>query len=223
MGKDRLAVLLHIVGDPRPAPGDLEVAPVFRRHRLRLDLGRLPHPKPVDADTLAARRRLAIRLAHVPDGLDSLRQRYGRGRLCGRLRLNPGRRPKTRDHSDAQTEYGCRFHHEPILSTEPLFFLYRTRMLKTLTERQLPACHSREGGNPDLSMKRWLHYSTRRRRDRPAEIVWPVGGPRSHAAIDPHAKTRRRQGILRNSLLPGGFGGIMGREIPVLNTGRCAK
>ena len=31
MGVDRLAVLLHVVGDPRPAPGDLEVAPVRRR------------------------------------------------------------------------------------------------------------------------------------------------------------------------------------------------
>ena len=72
MGVDRLAVLLHVVGDPRPGAGDLEVAPPVGGHRVRVVLGRLPAPQAVEADPLARRRRLAVRLVQVPDRLDSV-------------------------------------------------------------------------------------------------------------------------------------------------------
>jgi len=75
----RLAVLLHVVGDPRPAPGHLEVPPAADGHAVAPRVGRLPTPQSVDADALARRRRLAMGFGEVPHRLDAPRQ--GRGRL----------------------------------------------------------------------------------------------------------------------------------------------
>src|ERR1035441_4469448 len=77
MGEHRLAILLHVIGDARPAARDFEPAPLPRWHLFRPRLGRLPLPKAVEADALAGGRGLAIRLAHVPDGTHARRQGHG--------------------------------------------------------------------------------------------------------------------------------------------------
>lgn len=74
IGEHRLAVLLHVIGDARPATRDLEPAPLPGGHLSRPSLGRLLLPQAVQADALAGRRGLAIRLAHVPNGLQAWRQ-----------------------------------------------------------------------------------------------------------------------------------------------------
>ena len=51
-----LAVFLHIIGDSRPAPRDLEVAPPVGGHGVRLLIGWLPVPKTIDAYPLASER-----------------------------------------------------------------------------------------------------------------------------------------------------------------------
>jgi hypothetical protein len=53
MGVDCLAVFLHIIGDSRPAPRDLEVTPVLDGYNVRILLGRLPAPQTIDAYPLA--------------------------------------------------------------------------------------------------------------------------------------------------------------------------
>ncbi len=53
---DCLAVLLHIIGDSRPTPRDLEVSPLLGGHDGRVFVGRLPAPQTVDAYLLASRR-----------------------------------------------------------------------------------------------------------------------------------------------------------------------
>ncbi len=59
-----------------PGARHLEVAPARagRRDRLIVAGGRLELPQSVDADALARRRRLAIRLGDVPDGHHAFRQ-----------------------------------------------------------------------------------------------------------------------------------------------------
>src|SRR5437867_12472170 len=68
----RLKILLHVIGNARPAPGNLEVAPILRRHLvIRSSSSRLPTPQPVDANSFPRWRRFTVGLAKVPDGLDA--------------------------------------------------------------------------------------------------------------------------------------------------------
>ena len=63
VGENRLAILLHVVADPRPATRDQKIAPVAGRHLGCLLTGRLPAPKAVDADSLAGLGGLVLCLA----------------------------------------------------------------------------------------------------------------------------------------------------------------
>ena len=94
MGVDRLAIVLHVVVDSRPAARHFEIAPAAGRHRIGL-LGRLPPPQAVDANPLAGGRRLAVRLLQVPDGPDAVGQR---GVVRGRSRAG-----RTHRQTNSQT------------------------------------------------------------------------------------------------------------------------
>ena len=71
MGIDRLAVLLHVVGDSRPAAGNLEIAPLVGGHHVRDFPGRLPAPQAIQANSLAGRGLLPVGLVQIPNSLDS--------------------------------------------------------------------------------------------------------------------------------------------------------
>src|SRR5690242_13233315 len=78
--KDGLRILLEIIGNARPAPRHLEIAPRFGGNRLGICVGRLPLPQTIDANSLARGRRLAECLVQIPDCF------YIGGQLRRRLR-----------------------------------------------------------------------------------------------------------------------------------------
>jgi hypothetical protein len=104
MGVNRLAVLLHVIGDPRPTARDFEVSPAADRHGIRGDTGRLPSPQAVQADAPAGGRLLAMRLAQVPD------RRHAGGQhdvvLCQT-------RPRRQDDGQEQKDHPIFFHSAP--------------------------------------------------------------------------------------------------------------
>src|SRR6476620_1464850 len=79
MSKNRLGILLHVVGDAGPAAGDLEIAPALDWWLAGLAIRRLPAPQAVDADALARRRLLAKGMIEIPDGFDTGRQLNRKG------------------------------------------------------------------------------------------------------------------------------------------------
>src|SRR5262249_40104687 len=86
MGIDRLAILLHVVGNAWPASRDLKVTPILKWHLSRLDFGRLPPPQSVETDPLSGSSFLVIRPAKIPDCGYTRRQRCG-GLFCAKARI----------------------------------------------------------------------------------------------------------------------------------------
>src|SRR5206468_3153380 len=72
MNVKRLGILLHVVGEARPAPGHFEETPSSGRDLRRFGISRLPAPQAVETNPLSSWRRLVVRLGDVPDGLDAV-------------------------------------------------------------------------------------------------------------------------------------------------------
>jgi len=114
MRVDRLAIVLHVVADSRPAARDFEIAPAAGWHAIGL-LGRLPLPEAVDGDSLARGRRFAVRFGQIPYRADPggqrrlVRARRRPHPLAGSQQ--PDRANQTAPHAcHRKTAHGIPFH-----------------------------------------------------------------------------------------------------------------
>src|SRR5262245_17736823 len=101
MRKDGLRILLYVIGDSRPAPGDFEITPVPGRHLLGRSFDGLPTPQPIEAGPFPSRRCLTKGLAEVPGGFDAFRQTHGKLVLTEHTRR---RRQERKDGREANPQ-----------------------------------------------------------------------------------------------------------------------